>query len=576
MALIQLKNIDLHYGDRVIFDRLSLQIQAKQRIALIGRNGSGKSTLLKVIQGVVSPDGGTIESQPFRLASLSQDVPRDLSGTIYDNVLAAHETSDDWQHTHTIDRIISQLNLDPEQPMAQLSGGGIRRCLLAQALVNEPDILLLDEPTNHMDVTSIEWLEQFLIQTPITLMLITHDRQFLQNVATRIIELDRGHLTSWEGDYQGFLRHKEQQLIAEERADALFDKKLAQEEVWIRQGIKARRTRNEGRVRALKKMRQERSQRREKTGQMQLTQQVANASGRLVCVADTISVTFDEKPIIQAFSCIIQRGDKIGIIGPNGCGKTTLIQCLLNQRTPDTGNVSLGTQLTIAYFDQHREQLDPNDTVMDAVSEGRSHITINGQSKHAISYLQDFLFSPEKARSKISTLSGGEHNRLLLAKLFATPANCYVLDEPTNDLDIESLELLESHLVNFDGTVIIVSHDRAFLNNVISASYVFGEHGHITEYVGGYESRATQAQVPTPQKSKKNTLSHQERKELNKLPGQIEKLEAAIQALQDTINGEGFYSQPDDITAPTLETFTQKEEQLATLYERWETLSEKE
>jgi len=582
MSILHLKNISLHYGTKYIFDQISLQIEHKQRIAIIGRNGTGKSTLLKVIQREVSPDSGTIEEQPHTIASLPQEIPRDSRGTVYDNILESYTTHhDNLDNIYQVDRVISQLQLNPDALVQSLSGGGIRRCLLAQALVNEPDILLLDEPTNHLDIESIQWLEQLLIKLPITCIIITHDRSFLQKVANRIVELDRGHLTCWDGNYHGFLRHKEQELHAEAQANALFDKRLAQEEVWIRQGIKARRTRNEGRVRDLKKMRQERSNRRELTGTVQLKQQSSSPSGKIVCHAENISVSFNDNVIIDDFSCIIQRQDKIGLIGPNGCGKTTLIECLLKHLTPTQGKVTLGTQLSIAYFDQHRMQLDPEDTVMDAVSEGRSHITINDTSKHIIGYLQDFLFPPETSRSKISTLSGGECNRVMLAKLFATPANLLILDEPTNDLDIETLELLEDYIVSFKGTVLIVSHDRTFLNNVITSSFVFGSNGKITEYAGGFDDIAlqqttTSSNNKSQEGSKQNQISYKERKELNKIPSKIENLEKTIQSLQDTINQDGFYSQQATITDPIIQSLHDKEQQLNELYQRWEALAEKD
>ena len=483
MALIQLKNIHLSFAEAPLFNDLSLQVLRKQRIALIGRNGTGKSTLLKVIQQTLQPDTGLVEGQAHTITALQQDVPLDLSGTVQDFLAASLSTDQAWSSSHTIDRILQELQLPADAHMQDLSGGEVRRCLLAQALIQEPDVLLLDEPTNHMDMPTIQWLEAFLIRSSLTCILITHDRSFLQNVATHIAELDRGELTTWAGDYQSFLQHKTQQLETEERANALFDKRLAQEERWVRQGIKARRTRNEGRVRALQQMRRERAQRREQRGQVKLNAQEQANSGKQVCVAEHISLSFEGKPIIRDFSCIIQRHDKIGIIGHSGCGKTTLIRCLLGQLKPDQGQVTLGTQLEIAYFDQHRHSLDLDATPMDVVAEGRSHIETQGKTKHIMSYLQDFLFSPLQARSQIRTLSGGERNRLLLAKLFSQPANCLVLDEPTNDLDIETLELLEHYLVEFPGTVILVSHDRTFIENVVTQTYHFDKHGHITEHM---------------------------------------------------------------------------------------------
>ena len=581
MALIQLKNIHLSFAEAPLFNDLSLQVSRKQRIALIGRNGTGKSTLLKIIQKIVQPDMGLVEGQAHTITALQQNVPDNLSGNVYDFLVTSLGDEAAWQSTHTVDRIIQELQLNPQAQLSDLSGGEIRRCLLAQALIQEPDVLLLDEPTNHMDMPTIQWLENYLIQSQLTCILITHDRSFLQQVATHIAELDRGELTTWAGDYQSFLLHKSQQLEAEERANALFDKRLAQEERWIRQGIKARRTRNEGRVRALKQMRYERAQRREQRGQVNLNTQQQAHSGKQVCVANNISVQLDGKTIIKDFSCIIQRKDKVGIIGHSGCGKTTLIRCLLGQLQPDQGTVTLGTQLDIAYFDQHRHSLDIDATPMDVVAEGRSHITINGQSKHIMSYLQDFLFSPLQARSQIRTLSGGERNRLLLAKLFSQPANCLVLDEPTNDLDIETLELLEQYLVEFDGTVIVVSHDRTFIENVVTQTYRFDEHGHITEHMDHFidtpkTASSTSEKTTTKSNTKKSTLTHEERKELNKLPAKIEKLEAKIAQAQATLNQPDFYQQSQDVTQPQIDRFESLQQEHDQLYQRWEVLLEKE
>jgi ATP-binding cassette subfamily F protein uup len=575
--MIRFHKVSLTLTELPLLDEVSFTIGKNARLAIIGRNGVGKSTLLKLISGELQPDNGTIEREPIRIAQLQQDVPRDLTGTVYELVASGRQREEDWQADAIIRSTIDALHLDAQAQAKRLSGGQIRRCLLAKALVNEPDLLLLDEPTNHLDVESIEWLEQFLCSSSMSVLFITHDRSFLQNVATGILEIDRAKVIHWQGDYTGFLKHKEQQLAAEETADALFDKKLAQEEVWIRQGIKARRTRNEGRVRALKQMRRERTERRSKTGKLKLSQHELSKSGKQVLVADDISLQVDGQSLVEHFSCVVQRGDKIGIVGPNGCGKSTLIRCLFGELKPNSGNVEQGTQLETAYFDQHRTQLNPNATLIETVSGGSDTVTIGGKSKHVIGYLQDFLFTPGQARGFVRGLSGGESNRLLLAKLFATPSNLLILDEPTNDLDLESLELLEEYLSDYPGTVLLISHDRSLLNNVVTSTWVF-DNKKIIEYMGGYDEtliKPKTVETAAVEKQTKTGLSYEERKELNKLPQKIEKLESKIEAIHATMAEVEFYQRPQAEQDKTQQQLTQAEEQLSEAYARWEELEEK-
>lgn len=579
MSLIRFHKVSLTLTELPLLDEVSFSIEKRARLAIIGRNGVGKSTLLKLISGTLQPDGGTIERDHLQIAQLQQDVPQDLTGSVYDLVALGRQREEDWQADAIIRSTIAALHLDPDASTSSLSGGQIRRCLLAKALVNEPDLLLLDEPTNHLDVDSIEWLETFLCQSKTTLLFITHDRSFLQNVATGILEIDRGKVIHWNGDYASFQQHKEQQLAAEETENALFDKKLAQEEVWIRQGIKARRTRNEGRVRALKQMRRERAERRNQMGKLKLSQQELAKSGKQVLLAENLYLSAGEQSLIEDFSGVVQRGDKIGIVGPNGCGKSTLIRCLLGQLKPTAGHVEQGTQLEIAYFDQHRAQLNPNATLIETVSGGSDTVTVGGKSKHVIGYLQDFLFTPAQARGFVKGLSGGESNRLLLAKLFATPANLLILDEPTNDLDLESLELLEEYLADFPGTVLLISHDRSLLNHVVTSTWVFQDKK-IIEYVGGYDETlikptADENTVKT-EKPKTTGLSYEERKELGKLPNQIEKLEEKIAKLHDKIATPDFYNQDKNVQKIAQDELTTLEEKLAVVYVRWEELLEKE
>ncbi len=489
MPQITIEELSIGFRGPQLLDGVSAQIDAGQKIGLLGRNGAGKTTLLRMLDGEVLPDHGSITvASGTRICRLTQDVPADLSGTIKSVVLqgqhAAVDDEDQWQIEHAVDQTLSRMQLDAETEVATLSSGMKRRVLLAQVIASQPEVLLLDEPTNHLDITSILWLEDFLRSWKQTLIFITHDRTFLQNLATRIWEIDRGKLFDWSCDYQTFLARKEQAIAAEEKQNALFDKKLAEEEVWIRQGIKARRTRNEGRVRALKAMRNQRRERPSVEGKAKLNLQDAARSGALVAEVKEVSFAYGDHSIVKDFSTLVMRGDKIGLIGPNGAGKTTLLKLLLGQLSPDAGSVRLGTNLQVAYFDQLRDTLDPDKTVQENVGGGSDQIRIGEKTKHILGYLQDYLFTPERARTEVRFLSGGERNRALLAKLMMQPANVIVLDEPTNDLDSETLELLEEQLAQFAGTLLIVSHDRTFLNNVVTSTIVFEDSG-VREYVGG-------------------------------------------------------------------------------------------
>ena len=520
MTLLKFTDVSLAFGTTPLLDKVSWQIEKGERVCIIGRNGTGKSSMLKLVKGEQMPDDGAIWRAPaLKIGELPQELPVADERTVYDVVaeglaevgellsryhhLSQHiqgdddltqlarvqqalEARDGWRLQQLVETTLTRLQLPADKTLAELSGGWRRRVLLAQALVAEPDLLLLDEPTNHLDIGAIAWLEEALSGFPGAVLFITHDRAFLQAVANRILELDRGHLIDWKGDYASFLVHKEQQLAAEEAANALFDKRLAQEEVWIRQGIKARRTRNEGRVRALKAMRNERAERRERTGKASFQMETAEKSGKQVIVAEKVGFAHPGgEPLIRDFSLVLQRGDRIGLLGANGTGKTTLLKLLLGDLQPTSGSIKEGTRLEVAYFDQLRHQLEPEKTVIDNIAEGREFITINGQNRHVLSYLGDFLFSPQRARTPVKALSGGERARLLLAKLFSKPANLLVLDEPTNDLDVETLELLEEVLLGFDGTVLMVSHDRAFLDNVVTSTLVFEGEGRVREFVGG-------------------------------------------------------------------------------------------
>lgn len=627
MALLALRNIYLSYGHPPLLDSIDLGIEYGQRICIIGRNGEGKSTLMKVIAAELKADEGErVVNQGARVTRLTQEVPKHLAGRVFDVVAdglgdvaqlvkeyhaASHaliddcsdaamqrlsvaqqalEAADGWSLEQQVETVISRMQLDPEAEFKALSGGLKRRVLLARALAGEPDLLLLDEPTNHLDIESIRWLEEFLLSWKGTLVFITHDRSLLKNLATRLIELDRGHITDFPGDYDNYLRRRDEMDNAEALEKARFDKKLAQEEVWIRQGIKARRTRNEGRVRRLEAMREEHGERRTKQGTAKIASNKGERSGKLVCEAVNASYDYKDKPIFKGFSHTILRGDRIGIIGPNGCGKSTLLNVLLGKLEPQAGTVELGTKLEIAYFDQLRDQLDAEKTVLDNVAGGSDKIIINGIEKHVMSYLQDFLFPPQRCRQPVKALSGGERNRLLLAKLFTNPANLLVLDEPTNDLDLETLELLEEMLLQFDGTLLVVSHDRAFLDNVVTSTLVFEGKGKINSYVGGFadwerqraplesvaEGKSASAKqvdkVVSKPAEKAKKLSFKDQKELNELPKRIEKLEAEIERIQQALADPAIYKDSSDKVTELNAELSEAESKLEVAFERWELL----
>ncbi len=630
MPLLRLDSIHLQYGTQVLLDNVSLSITRGEKLGLLGRNGTGKTTLLKVLAGELSADSGERWVRPgIRIARLQQTLPEADQLSVYDVVASGladagrllseyHkliqsdapdmatlsrvqqqlEAADGWQLQQRVDTTISQLQLPAEATMGELSGGWRRRVALAQALVSQPDLLLLDEPTNHLDIPAIRWLEEQLANFQGALILITHDRRFLQNVANSIAELDRGHLTQLRGDYDSFLRHREQQLEAEERANALFDKKLAQEEVWIRQGIKARRTRNEGRVRALKALRNERQNRRERAGTANFAVETSGQSGKIVAELQHVDKRFGDRQVLKDVSTIIQRGDRVGIVGPNGAGKSTLVKLLLGQLEPDAGKIVFGSKLEIAYSDQLRGELEPQKNLIDNVCGGQDFIEINGKRRHAISYLGDFLFSPERVRTPVKALSGGEQNRAILAKLFSKPANLLVLDEPTNDLDIETLELLEEILLTFDGTVLLVSHDRDFMDNVVTSLLVLEGDGVVSEHAGGYsdwEARGGQlrservavgatasAAAPAPQppaatdNTQKRKLSYKLQRELDSMPGVIEKLEQRQQALEATIAKPDFYQQDRAKVQQTLDELAAVQKEMETTFERWAELEDGE
>ncbi|MCT2529539.1 ATP-binding cassette domain-containing protein [SAR92 clade bacterium H921] len=621
MPLVTLQDVFLSYGQPPLIDHLDLVIEPNERVCLIGRNGAGKSTLMKIIAGQVIPDEGSIKrASGVKVAQLEQSVPHDTSGSVFDvvaqgmgaegelvkkfhhliqqlnvdpspKVMNAYEECqaeldrvNGWDINQRVESIITKMELDPDVDIASLSGGYKRRVLLARALVCDPDLLLLDEPTNHLDIEAIQWVEQFLLKWEGSLLFISHDRRFMDNLANRFIEIDRGKLQDYNCDYSTYLVRKEENQEIEDRQNALFDKRLSQEEVWIRQGIKARRTRNEGRVRALESMRRERADRRNQLGTARMDIQQAEKSGKIVAEAADISFAFDDgKNVVKSFSTLIQRGDKVGFIGRNGVGKTTLIKLLLGELTPQQGSIKTGTNLNIAYFDQYRSALDEEKTVQDNVSGGRDMLEIGGKSRHVISYLQDFLFAPERCRQPVKVLSGGERNRLLLAKLFTQPSNVLVLDEPTNDLDIDTLDLLEELLIDYKGTVILVSHDRAFLNNVVTSTLVFDGSGTIEQYIGGYDDwlrqRKTEqkVKVATPKVQVKSTaasnkLSYKDQRELDGLPAQIEQLEIQISATSELISEPGFY-QGDRSTTQAIENqLASAQKQLAEFYARWELL----
>jgi ATP-binding cassette subfamily F protein uup len=628
MPILTFRDVVLSLGHPPLLDGVSFAIEDGERLCLVGRNGAGKSTLLRMIAGEIVPDDGEIVRAPnLRVAQLAQEVPASQTGSIFHVVAQglgetgalieryhalAHavaegdhtkldelsrcqhdlELAGGWVRNQRVEAVLSRLQLDPDLEVATLSGGLKRRVMLARALVSEPDLLLLDEPTNHLDIEAITWLEEFLLGWHGTLLFITHDRALARRLATRILELDRGKVTDFPGDYDRYLARKAELLAVEETHNALFDKRLAAEEVWIRQGIKARRTRNEGRVLALKRMREERAGRRNRAGKVQMAVQEAERSGRMVAEAVNAGFEYDGRPIVRALTTTILRGDKVGIIGPNGSGKTTLLRLLLGELTPTRGTIRRGTNLEVAYFDQYRAVLDEDQTVQDNVGLGREAITINGQSRHVLSYLQDFLFTPERARQPVKALSGGERNRLLLARLFTKPSNLLVLDEPTNDLDTETLELLEELVVDYAGTVLLVSHDRAFLNRVVTSCLVFEGDGVVNEYIGGYDDWLRQRPAPAEPKraaerpafdrakrertqtpaDKPKKLSYKESRELDALPQKIESLEAERNQLHAQMGEPAFYQQDKTAISAAQRKLTDLDRSLASAYSRWEAL----
>jgi ATP-binding cassette subfamily F protein uup len=598
MPLLTLDRVSIAYGHLPLLDEVALQIDARERVSIIGRNGTGKSTLLRILSDETAPDSGSVWRQPsLRVARLEQDVPLSAQRSVFEVVAEGHthhlEEDESWLREHHVELILSRLQLPADAIVDTLSGGWRRRVLLARALVGQPDLLLLDEPTNHLDIDAIQWLESFLAEYEGAVMFVTHDRAFLQRLATRIIELDRGRLTSWPGNYGTYLRRKEDALANEQVLAGKFDKKLAEEEAWLRQGIKARRTRNEGRVKALEAMRAERAARREQIGTVRLQVEQAEQSGKLVFEAKGIGKGFGGAPVIRDFSTRVIRGDRIGLIGSNGAGKTTLLRMLLGELKPDEGEVRLGANVQIAYYDQQREQLDPERTVFDTVGEGNDTVTSNGRTRHVHAYLRDFLFSDERARSPVKALSGGERNRLLLARLFTRPANVLVLDEPTNDLDLETLELLEEQLVEWPGTLLLVSHDRAFLDNVVTSTFVFEGDGRVREYVGGYEDWVRQRLAENtskpaggavketarekPEEKPKTTkivarrmkLSFKDQRELDRLPAAIDALEQEQKAVAERIAGPDFYKEGEESIKRTLARAEELQRDLAAAYARW-------
>lgn len=616
MSLVTLRDINLGFGHPSLMENINLRIEEGERIALLGRNGCGKSTLLKMLTEEVLPDSGEIQFRTgLVVARMSQEVADDITGKNYaviasglgeigqhindyhhyslqaDNPSAmqrmhhAHEKIDAanaWHFLQRIEIILAKLLLNGEDDFRSLSGGQSRRVLLGRALVQEPDILLLDEPTNHLDISMIEWLEDFLLAQNTTLLFVSHDRRFVRRLATRIIELERGQLTSWPGDYDEYRKNREQMLAAELKQESEQDKKLAAEETWIRQGIKARRTRNEGRVRALEELRRQRQARRERVGNVNIAIQQSARSGKIVIEAEDVCYAYDTQPIVENFSITIMRGDKLGLLGPNGVGKTTLLRLLLGELKPQKGTIKHGTRLEIAYFDQQRAQLDENATVIDNLSLGKDSVTVNGREKHVISYLQDFLFSPERARSPVNALSGGEKNRLLLARMFCRPSNVLVLDEPTNDLDFETLDLLEQLLVEYTGTLLLISHDRSFINDVVTSTLSFEGNGLIEEYVGGYDDwlrqrpattvktkPAEKPAAPNTVTKKQNKLSYKDQRELDELPQKIEQLEQAQQAIHDRMAEPDYFKQDKSDLANDQKKLAEIDNELEQAYERW-------
>ena len=642
MALISLTNAYLSFGDHPLLDHCELHIEPNERVCLVGRNGAGKSTLMKILAGEVHLDDGKLQFEKELVVSrLEQDPPRFTQGNVFDYVaegigqlsdllkeyhrISAKleqdyseatlnrlsqvqntlEHADGWQFDSKIKEVLAKLELNPDTLLSELSGGWLRKAALARALVCNPDVLLLDEPTNHLDVDAIEWLEEFLLGFDGSIVFISHDRSFIRRMATRIVDLDRGQLVSYSTNYDQYLLTKEENLRVEALQNDLFDKKLAQEEVWIRQGIKARRTRNEGRVRALKALREERRQRREVTGTAKLQIDNSSRSGKIVFEIENASYTVADKQLLSNFSTTILRGDKIALVGPNGCGKTTFIKLLLGEIQPTAGSIRCGTKLEIAYFDQYRADLDPEKSVMDNVADGKQDIEVNGVKRHVLGYLQDFLFPPKRAMTPVKALSGGERNRLLLAKLLLKPNNLLILDEPTNDLDVETLELLEEILADYQGTLLIVSHDRQFIDNVATECYMFEGDGIVNKYVGGFfdakqqqanyfSQKAQQEQTKQKKSPPKTTsavnsqvvlentpknrhikLSYKEQRELEQLPQVLEQLENEITVLQTEIGSAEFFQQPHEYTAAKLQLLADKEQLMENTFLRWEELEEK-
>ena len=630
MSLISIHGAYLSFSDAPLLDNTELHIEENERVCLVGRNGAGKSTLMKIINREQPlDDGRIIYEQDLVIARLQQDPPRNVKGSVYDFVaegvneqaeylkayhaishLVMSDPSDKnlnemgrlqsildhqnlWQLETRIQDVLKQIGLDGDAPLSSLSGGWLRKAALGRALVSNPRVLMLDEPTNHLDIETIDWLETFLKTFQGSIIFISHDRSFIRNMATRIVDLDRGKLVSWPGDYDQFLLGKEEALRVEDMQNAEFDRKLAQEEVWIRQGIKARRTRNEGRVRALKALRNERAERREVMGKANMQVEEASRSGKIVFELEDVSYGVAGKQLVKGFSRQVQRGDKIALIGPNGCGKSTLLKLMLDQLKPDSGRVHIGTKLEVAYFDQHRTELDPDRTVMDNLAEGKQEVMVNGKPRHVLGYLQDFLFHPKRAMTPVRALSGGERNRLLLARLFLKPSNLLILDEPTNDLDVETLELLEELIDGYQGTVLLVSHDRQFVDNTVTECWIFEGQGEIGAFVGGYHDAQLQraaykhtrsAAQNTPAAQRQETvknepakrpaakMSYNLQRELEQLPQKMEQLEAQLAALQAKVADASFFNQPHDVTQPVLDALASAEQELEVAFERWEYL----
>jgi ATP-binding cassette subfamily F protein uup len=595
MPLVTLDRISMAFGHLPLLDQASFRIEPRERVCVIGRNGTGKSTLLQIVSGDLAPQEGTVWREPgLRVGRLAQDALIQEDRRVVDVVgdgLGQLET-EGWQSEQKIAKVLSRLQIPADATMRTLSGGWKRRVLLARALVGEPDLLLLDEPTNHLDIETMRWLEGWLADYAGTVVFVTHDRVFLQALATRIVELDRGRIMSWPGDYATFLRRKEESLAVEAAHDAKFDKKLAEEEAWLRQGIKARRTRNEGRVRALLAMREERARRRAQIGAVRLQTEMGDRSGQVVFEAEGIGKSFDGRPVVRDFTTRVMRGDRVGLIGANGSGKTTLLKLMLGELACDEGEVRRGANVQIAYYDQQREQLDPERSVWETVADGHDTVTLSGGTQHVHGYLRDFLFPPERAQSPVKALSGGERNRLLLARLFARPFNVLVMDEPTNDLDIETLELLEERLANWPGTLLLVSHDRAFIDHVVTSTLVFEGDGQVQEYVGGYEDWLRQRRQAEPDARKTASTvraeatrpesndatrvnrkpSYKERLELEQLPSRIEALEAEQRQLQSDVASPDFYKRPAAEIHEMLARLEELETLLLDSYSRWDAL----